>query len=606
MNNPKQLLFNNPDLVAVSDNNEIAFKTDNQFLYMYPLNIIDYVYSYKNRKPVKLVVKNFKTEDLDNILDFVCNKMPDDERVNRCVEFEIKNQIKDWDAVHYLFKTIFERNIMIVLNFKSYLQLNRYIKLLKYISCFKISIYNCKEFKKSLKEFKSLKKDNKKFLFAKIYLDQNETNQYYSFVKKLKKFGFDYVLFSKRLIPGAGENEKLEPNVKMDLFKIKYHLEDEKFKIKIVKDLTTQYYPLFTLDERNTKHCYASQVCNYLVNGKLYPCDTKQILSNGIAIDNPESKAYIGSKCLDCASIFENDYLDEIFKIDFKHLKFINSSAFHIHPLGIGTFKLKSNYKQIKKSFILGQNLIDCNLAYNNGRTLKKISKFICQEQKRPILYCKLYKKISQKEDIDKQIREYLKILKTSTLDIVSIHSLDILNNIDLIDVYKELQRLQTEGKIRYLGLCNTSKEQLDQVLNSGINILTFEGVYNLFCKYYENCGLLDLCKARGIKFIAYQPLLMGRYESKQSELLVELSKKYDKTIPQILLNYYINFKKLIVLVKSSNSAHILQNSNYDFDIEQADYLELDKFNTDSNLEVDFNGGNHKVYLLSYRELNNI
>lgn len=604
--NPKQILFNNPNLVAVSNNKEIIFDTDNQFLYMYPLNIIDYVNSIKNKKPIKLVVKNFKTDDSHKILKFVNNIMSDKDQLNRCVEFEIKHEIQDWNIVEHLFKIIFEKNIKIVLNFKSYLQLKDYNKVFKYVNCFKFSIYDCKGFNEALKDIKSFKKDKLQFLFAKIYLNQNQISNYYSFVKKLKKMQFDYVLFSKELIPEGQENIKIDPNIKYKLFKIKHVLEDEKFKIKLVKDLTTLYYPLFTLDDRNTKKCYASKVCNYLIEGKLYPCATKQILANNVLIENVESKKYIGTKCLDCASIFENDYLDKILKHGFNELKFINLTTPTIHPLGIGTFKFKSNYKQIKNSFIMGQNLIDCNLAYNNGKTLKNIAKYIRREQKNPLLYCKLYKTISKIEDIETQINEYLKILKVRSLNIVSIHSLDILKNIDLLEVYKELKRLQNVGKIKYLGLCNTNKEQLEQILKSGIQILTFEGVYNLFCKYYEICGLLDVCRTHNIRFIAYQPLLMGKFDLKQNILLKELAEKYDKTIPQILLNYYILHKDMMVLVKSSNLNHIIENSNYDFYIDDADYSKLDKMNINKNLDVNFDTGNNKVYLLSYKELKNV
>lgn len=602
MNNlsPKQLLFNNPNLVAVYNNKEIVYDTDNQFLYLYPLNIIDYVNSVKNKKPIRLVVKNFRTNDSSKVLDFVNNNMEDRRQFNRSVEFEIKNDIQNWSIVEQLFKTIFKKNIKIVLNFKSYLQLKNYIKFFKYVNCLKFSIYNCKEFKKALKELKIFKKDATQLLFAKIYLNLRQINQYYFFVKELKKMQFDYVLFSKELITEGKQNIKIDPIIKYKLYEIKYKLENEKFKIKLVKDLSSLYYPLFTLDNRNTKKCYASKVCNYLIDFKLYPCATKQILTNEILIKNVESEKYIGTKCLDCASIFENDYLDKIFKNGFNELKFVNITTTNINPLGIGTFKFKSNYKQIKNSFIIGQNFIDCNLAYNNGKTLKNIAKLIRREQKKPLLYCKLYKTISKKEDIEMQIDEYLKILNVKSLNIVSIHSLDILKNINLIEVYKELKRLQEIGKIGNLGLCNTNKEQLEQILNSGIKIITFEGVYNLFCKYYEVCGILDLCKKHNIKFIAYQPLLMGKFELNQNNLLQELSQKYDKTIPQILLNYYILHKKMIVLVKSSNLNHIIENSNYDFYIDDIDYSKLNKVNVDKIFDVNFKNGNNKVYLLSY------
>lgn len=600
--NPKQLLFNNPNLVAVSKNEEFVFDTDNQFLYLYPLNIIDYVYSLKNKKPIKLVVKNFCTKDYDKILDFINNKMLSNNETNRCVELEIKDENQDWDIVKNLFDFMFRKDVKIVLNFKSCLHLKDYIKVSEYVNTFKFSINDCQEFNKSLKNIKNFNKNENQLLFAKIYLDQNQTRDYYCFVRKLKKLKFDYVLFSKQLLSEGKANVKIDSCIKFILFSIKHLLEDNNFKIKIVKDLTKLYYPLFTLDERNTKKCYASQVCNYLIDGKLYPCATKQILKHNVLIDDIKSKKYIGIKCLDCASIFENDYLDKILKHDYNELKFSESTFMQIHPLGIGTFKFKSNYDQIQNNFIMGQNLVDCNLAYNKGKTLRHLVRYINREVTKPLLYCKLYKAIYQISDIELQINEYLKILNVKSLDIVTIHSLDILKGVNLVEVYKELQRLQDVGKIKYLGLCNTNKEKLEQILNSDIKITTFEGVYNLFCKYYEICGILEVCKTHNIRFIAYQPLLMGKFDLKYNELLKELAEKYEKTIPQILLNYYILHKNIIVLVKSSNIKHIIENSNYDFYINDADYFKLDEIGNKRNFEVDFNDGVNKVYLLSYKE----
>ncbi len=603
MSNSKEIIFKNPNLVAVQDKQEIVFNTDNQFLYLYPLNIIDYVNSFRNKKPIKLVVKNFKTEDCYKILNFVDNIMSKDEGINRCVELEIKDEVQDWNLVEKILDYLFQNNIEIVLNFKSYIQLKDYIKIFKFVNCFKFSIYDCCEFEKILKEFKNIKKDERQFLFAKIYLKENQINRYHSLVKKLKGLKFDYVLFSKELMPKEGNNIKISPMVKYNLFKIKHKFEDERFKIKIVKDLTTLYYPLFTLDERNTKKCYASKVCNYLINGRLYPCATQQILKDNVLLEDEDSKNYIGSKCSDCASIFENDYLEQILKLDFDQLKFVEPTIPQINPLAIGTFKYVGDYKQIKNSFIMGQNLIDCNLAYNNGKTLRKIARYISSQRKGAILYCKLYKTISKVEDIEMQVDEYLKILKAKSLDIVSIHSLDILKNIELIDVYKELQRLQRVQKIKYLGLCNINKNQLEEVINAGIKILTFEGVYNLYCKYYETCGVFEICSKNDIKFIAYQPLIMGKFDFMKNDALNELSIKYNKTIFQILLNYYILHKNIIVLVKSSNLLHIIENSNYDFYIKDEDYAKLDKLNIDKKFNVSFEGGKNKIYFLSYELL---
>lgn len=603
-NNSKKLLFDNPNLVAVSSDREYIFDVDNQFLYLYPLNIIDYVKAVQNHKPIKLVVKNFQSEQIGNVKNYVDHIIDVNKCVNRCIEFEIQSCSQNSDDVHALFKFLYKRKIKIVLNFKSLNYIDKYSFVFKFVNCIKISIFDCNSFKKQLKYLKSFKKRKDQLLFAKIYLNLKQINKYHSLVKQLRTIGFDYVLFSKLLLPEGLQNVRIDERIKYRLNKIKHDFENKTFKVRLVKDFTTLYYPLFTLDERNVKHCYVSNVCNYLIDGKLYPCAARQIIKDNVQLEDEESIKYIGKKCLDCASIFENDYIDKILKTKFDDLKFKPLKFNYINPLGIGTFKFNSNYNQIKNNFIMGQNLIDCNLAYNNGKTLKVLSKYI-KKEKNVILYCKLYRLISNIKDIENQVDEYLSILKAKTLDIVSIHSLEILNGIELIDVYRELKRLQNIGKIQYLGLCNTSKEQLEEIVNSGINIFCFEGVYNVFCKYYEICGVLDFCIKKDIKFIAYQPLLMGKFEIKQNALLITLSKKYNKTIPQILLNYYILHKKMYVLIKSCDMKHIIENSNYEFYIEDNDYLRLDKENINDVYNIDFDNGKNKIYLLAYKQVNN-
>ena len=59
----------------------------------------------------------------------------------------------------------------------------------------------------------------------------------------------------------------------------------------------------------------------------------------------------------------------------------------------------------------------------------------------------------------------------------------------------------------------------------------------------------------------------------------------------------------MIVLVKSSNLSHVIENSNYDYYIQESDYLKLDNENMDKEYVVD---SNNKVYLLSYGEIKDV
>jgi hypothetical protein len=57
----KKFVFSNPKLAYINQNNTIqTFEDDCQFLYMYPLTILDYIKAYKDGNICKLVVKNFE------------------------------------------------------------------------------------------------------------------------------------------------------------------------------------------------------------------------------------------------------------------------------------------------------------------------------------------------------------------------------------------------------------------------------------------------------------------------------------------------------------------------------------------------------------------
>ena len=104
-------------------------------------------------------------------------------------------------------------------------------------------------------------------------------------------------------------------------------------------------------------------------------------------------------------------------------------------------------------------------------------------------------------------------------------------------------------GIVRYIGISNVNLEQLIRV-HSVVPIDFFEGVYNLECKIYEDNGVLDYCKKNGIRFICYQVLRRGRTANRNYPLLLELSKKYNKTQNQIIINWVWKEKKFIHLLK--------------------------------------------------------
>ncbi len=272
----------------------------------------------------------------------------------------------------------------------------------------------------------------------------------------------------------------------------------------------------------------------------------------------------------------------------------------NIFELGIGTWKIdyeniKNDMQSLIHSYNLGQNYLSLSMLYNNGEVVRQLKKFIDKvDRDKLFIATNLEPTIECKDDIEKQLNEYLQILDIEYVDMLQLHKPSF-SKIPLIDVYKEIQRLVSLGKVKYIGISNASLEQLS-LINKEIKIDFFEGIYNLECKIYEDIKVLDYCNKNDIKFLCYQPLRRNRTTKRNYPLLVELASKYDKTQNQIILNWIINEKKMIALVKSTNINRINENKQaLDFKMDIEDYERLNNFRSEEfdNVKVDWddNGG---------------
>ena len=254
-----------------------------------------------------------------------------------------------------------------------------------------------------------------------------------------------------------------------------------------------------------------------------------------------------------------------------------------IFPLGIGTFRIDLTQKEdsmnaLIESFKLGQNYIDTSHLYENGKVMSFIGEFIKKVGRdKFFITTKIEPTVEKITDIEEQLNRYLEIMDIDYVDCLMLHSV-IFTKLSLIDTYKEMNRMIELGKAKSLGLSNSNLEQLKEV-NEKYPISIYEGVYNLECKLNENIGIIEYCKDNNIIFCAYQPLRRNRTANRNYPLLVELSKKYNKTQNQIILNWIIRQKKLNVLIKTTNSNRINENINsLNFEMDMEDYNRLDLF----------------------------
>ena len=266
-----------------------------------------------------------------------------------------------------------------------------------------------------------------------------------------------------------------------------------------------------------------------------------------------------------------------------------------IFPIGMGTWKINYQNNDDKKallySYSLGQNYLSLYMLYENGNIVKSLKSFIekCGRENL-FISVNIEPTINEKSDIENQLNKYLKKLNLDYVDNLQLHSPKF-TKLTLIDTYTEMDRLRKTGKTRYLGISNCSLQELKEI-NANVKLDFFEGVYNLECKINESIGILDYCKKNNIEFVAYQPLRRNRTHLRNYDLLVELSRKYNKYQNQIILNWIIKEKHIKVLIKSTNCNRIDENiESLNFKIKKNDYKRLNDFKNEEfeNIKIDWN-----------------
>jgi len=267
----------------------------------------------------------------------------------------------------------------------------------------------------------------------------------------------------------------------------------------------------------------------------------------------------------------------------------------NIYPIGIGTYKLDLENKEKSLKGLLysvekGQNLMSTSLVYDNYNVVDFLQEFFKIVPKDNIfLTCHLERYIEKKEDIEKQLDEYLKRMKIDYVDALQVHA-SYVSKIPLIETYAEINRLVKKGKVRHLSVSNSSLQELQELVNN-FKIFSFEGVYNLECKLYENIGLIDYCKENDIKFVCYQALRRNRIANKNYPFLVEIANKYGKTQNQILLNWLIKCKNVNSLIKSTSIENIdsnLEALNFEMSKEDIDILNNFQHEGFNSVEIDW------------------
>ena len=246
-----------------------------------------------------------------------------------------------------------------------------------------------------------------------------------------------------------------------------------------------------------------------------------------------------------------------------------------IPMLGFGTFlNVGSNCERsVAEAIHAGYRLIDTAQAYGNEEQVGNGIRQSGIDRRDLFLVTKVnYKSYSHTRET---VENSLRLLGTDYLDLVLLHW----PFADYYTAWRELEKLNKEGKIRAIGVSNFEPDRLiDLSAYTDVKPAVNQIETHLYCQrqaehFWE--------KKYGVAHMAYAPLGQGKANTMYSETdIVKLAEKYGKTPAQILLRRSIQ-DGVTVIPKSVHTERIVENINvFDFELtseEMAALCALDK-----------------------------
>ncbi len=250
----------------------------------------------------------------------------------------------------------------------------------------------------------------------------------------------------------------------------------------------------------------------------------------------------------------------------------ILNNGIKIPSLGLGVFRIPKGTKTeeaVTLALKLGYKLIDTAALYGNEIDVGKAIIKSGIPRKEIFITTKLHP--LRILGIRKAFYKSLRKLGLNYIDLYLIH----LPFLRTSQIWKELEKIYKEGRVKAIGVSNFNINKLKSLLKK-IEIIPAVNQVEFHPFLYRK-ELLSYCNSKGIVLEAHSPLVRGKMM--QNKTIKEIAKKYKKSEAQIMIRWSLQ-QGIAVIPKSTNKRHLKQNIDvFDFNIKNQDMNTLNKLN---------------------------
>jgi pyridoxine 4-dehydrogenase len=150
-----------------------------------------------------------------------------------------------------------------------------------------------------------------------------------------------------------------------------------------------------------------------------------------------------------------------------------------------------------------------------------------------------------------------LRRLRRDRIDVYQFHSPD--PRVPLSDSIGELLRLQSEGKIRHIGISNVSLDELKQAERL-TPLVSVQNRFNLDDRRSD--GVLEYCAKKSIAFIPWAPLDSGRHaQGAASRALARVAERHKVSVGAAAIAWLLHHSKAMLPIPGTGSVkHVEEN----------------------------------------------
>jgi aryl-alcohol dehydrogenase-like predicted oxidoreductase len=194
----------------------------------------------------------------------------------------------------------------------------------------------------------------------------------------------------------------------------------------------------------------------------------------------------------------------------------LGRSGLTVSQIGLGANRLldpteKDWVATVHRALDLGLDFIDSAAIYGEGRSESFFGAVLGERRKEVVLAskCGIYRDKGQvvidgrPASVKRECDESLQRLKTDVIDLYYLHQIP--KDVPLEDTIGAMADLAAAGKVKALGICNATADQLRRA-HKVHPMAALQTEYSLFTREPES-ELLPVCRELGIAFVAYGPL---------------------------------------------------------------------------------------------------